>query len=225
MVMKFSDHGCFNSNSHSGLYCFCCKLFQSRKDNFPFVCKPFVNFWHINPCIFSHENSKVHKQCLDKWNELSLRLQVYQTIDREMQDLMNKKKNRRREILQSVTAVIKFLSKQNLPFRGHCEDSNSRNQENFLETLYLLAKYSTVIKEHIFGTKLSKKGMTTYLSPTIQNELIELLGKKVKDLILEEIKTAKYFSIFLDSTFDVSHVDQMAFLLDMSKSTAIMRYK
>ena len=55
--------------------------------------------------------------------------------------------------------------------------------------------------------------MTTYFSPTIQNEATELLGKKVKDLILEEIKTAKYFSILLDSTPHVSHIDQMTFVV------------
>ena len=81
------------SNSHSGLYCFCCWLFQSRNDNSPFVFKPFVKFWHLNPGISSHENSKVHKQCFDKWNELALRLQV-QTIDKEMQNLMNKEKKK-----------------------------------------------------------------------------------------------------------------------------------
>ena len=145
------------SNSHSGLYCFCCRLFQSRNNNSPFVFKSFVKFWHLNLCISSHENSKVHKQCFDKWNELALRLQVHQTIDREMQNLMNKEKNRWREILQSVIAVIKFLSKRNLPFRGYREDSNSRNQGNFLETLKILSNYSTVINEHIFGTQLSKK--------------------------------------------------------------------
>ena len=80
------------SNSHSGLYCFCCKLFQSRNNNSRFVFKPFVNFWHLDPCISSHENSKVHKQCFGKWNELALRLQVHQTIDKEMQNLMNKEK-------------------------------------------------------------------------------------------------------------------------------------
>ena len=40
------------SNSHSGLFCFFYKLFQSRNDNSQFVSKPFVNFWHLNPCIF-----------------------------------------------------------------------------------------------------------------------------------------------------------------------------
>ena len=32
------------TNSCSGLYCFYCKLFQSRNDNSQFVSKPFVNF-------------------------------------------------------------------------------------------------------------------------------------------------------------------------------------
>ena len=131
-----------------------------------------------------------------------------------MQDLMDKEKNKWREILHSVVEVIKFLCKLNLPLRGHHEDFDSRNQGNFLETLKLLAKYNAVIKEHLSVFQLSSKGMTTYLSPTIQNELIELPGKKAKHLILEEIKAAKYFSILLDSTPDVSHIDQMALLLE-----------
>ena len=113
-----------------------------------------------------------------------------------MQDLMDKKKNKLREILHSVVEVIKFLCKQNLPLRCHREDSNSKYQGNFLKTLKLLAKYNAVIKEHFSVIHLSSKGMTTYLSPTIQNELIELLGKKIKHLILEKIKAAKIFFHF-----------------------------
>ena len=184
------------SNSHSGLYCFCCKLFQSRNDNSQFVSKPFVNFWHLNPCIFNHENSKIHKQCFDKWKEIALKFQLHQTIDKEMQDLIDKEKNKWREILHSVVEVIEFLCNQSLPLHGHRKDSNSRNQGNFFETLKLLAKYNAVIKEHLSVIQLSSKSMTTYLPPTIQNELIELLGKKVKHLILEEIKAAKIFFHF-----------------------------
>ena len=55
--------------------------------------------------------------------------------------------------------------------------------------------------------------MTTYLSPTIQNELIVLLEKKVEHLIVEEIKAAKYFFILMDSTPDVSHIDEMALIV------------
>ena len=62
---------------------------------------------------------------------------------------MDNEKNKWREIPRSVAEVIKFLCKQNLPLHGHREDSNSRNQGNFLETLKLLAKYNAVIKEHL----------------------------------------------------------------------------
>ena len=130
-----------------------------------------------------------------------------------MQDLMDKEKNKWREIIHSVVKVIQFPCKQNLFLCGHREDSNSKNQGNFFETLKLLAKYNAVIKEHLSVIQLSSKAMTTYLLPTIQNELIELLGKKVKHLILEEIKAAKYFSILLDSTPNVSHIDQVALIV------------
>ena len=121
------------SNSRSGLYCFCCKLFQSKNDNSQFVSTPFVNFCHLNPCIFNHENLKIHKQCFDKWKELALGLQLHQTIDKEMQDLMDKEKNKWREILHSAVEVIKFLCKQNLSLSSHREDSNSRTRGIFLK--------------------------------------------------------------------------------------------
>ena len=130
-----------------------------------------------------------------------------------MQDLMDKEKNKWREILHSVVEVIKFLCKLNLPLRGHHEDFDSRNQGNFLETLKLLTKYNAVIKEHLSVIQLSSKGMTTYVSPTIQNELIDLLGKKVETSHSGGNKAAKYFLILLDSTPDVSHIDQMALIV------------
>ena len=105
------------SNSHSGLYRFCCKLFQLRNDNSQFVSKPFVNFWHLNLCIFNHKNSKIHKKCFDKWKELVPRFQLHQTIDKlhqtilHLQNLMDNEKNKWREILRSVAEVIKFLCK------------------------------------------------------------------------------------------------------------------
>ena len=84
-----------------------------------------------------------------------------------MQGLMDKEKNKWREILPGVVEVIKFLRKQNFSLRGQCENSNSRNQGNFLETLKLLAKYNAVIKEHFSVIQLSSNGSTTYFSPTI----------------------------------------------------------
>ena len=52
-----------------------------------------------------------------------------------------------------------------------------------------------------------------YLSPTIQSELIELLATEVEKENLQQLKLAKYFSIILDCTPDMSHHEQMSVIL------------
>ena len=178
------------------------------------VTKCFNNFWHLNPRIFEHENSKIHKECIEKWKELAMRLQLQQTIDKNMQKQIDQERKKWKAILKSVVDVILFLSKQNLPFRGHRKAFESNNQGNFLETVKLLENivpYSP--NTLLIDTRTSKKMTTTYLSPTIQNELILLLSDKVKNIIVEEVREAKYFAIMCDSTPDISHTDQMALIV------------
>ena len=40
-----------------------------------------------------------------------------------------------------------------------------------------------------------------------------LLSKKVKNIILQEVREAKYFAIMCDSTPDISHTDQMTLVV------------
>jgi len=55
----------------------------------------------------------------------------------------------------------------------------------------------------------SGSGKQSYLSSTIYEEIILLLAHHVKNCIVTEIKTAKYFSILVDSTPDLSPMDQL----------------
>lgn len=47
------------------------------------------------------------------------------------------------------------------------------------------------------------------MSKTICDKIIHLMARKVRQFILEELATAGYFSISVDSTPDNSHIDQL----------------
>jgi len=52
------------------------------------------------------------------------------------------------------------------------------------------------------------------LSPTIQNELIEILASNVRQIICNEISTCSSgFSIIMDSTQDITKVDQVSVII------------
>ena len=75
-------------------------------------------------------------------------------------------------IIRIIIDATLFLNMQNLPYRGHREDVDSKHQGNFLETVKLIAGYNPVMNERFSDIQVSKKPMSTYLSPNIQNQLI-----------------------------------------------------
>lgn len=52
-----------------------------------------------------------------------------------------------------------------------------------------------------------------YLLLRTQNEFIEVCGKQVVEKILNERKQAEYCNILVDATPDVTHEDQLTFIL------------
>ena len=53
----------------------------------------------------------------------------------------------------------------------------------------------------------------TYLSPDIQNELLDISAEMVRELIVNQVKEAGIFSIGIDETSDVSRHEQVSFVL------------
>lgn len=109
--------------------------------------------------------------------------------------------------------ITLFLAKQNLPFRSHKEEETSLNKGNFLEMVEMLSKYDPMLKDHLMRLKQSTcklKASISYLAQNTQNEFINVLANHVKELLVTDIKSAKYFGIIFDSTPDISHTDQMS---------------
>ena len=76
--------------------------------------------------------------------------------------------------------------------------------------LELLAKYDSFLAEHLekYGNK--GHGSTSYLSHSICDELLKIMAKRVTGIIVDEMHAAKYFAISVDSTPDITHVDQLS---------------
>ncbi|XP_013782254.1 zinc finger MYM-type protein 1-like [Limulus polyphemus] len=82
---------------------------------------------------------------------------------------------------------------------------------NYLGILELLAKFDPFLAQHTQKYAGAGKGSTSYLSKTICEKLMKMMAKQLLMEIVSVIKQAKYFSTSVDSTPDISHVDQLTF--------------
>lgn len=134
------------------------------------------------------------------------------TIDKHVQEKINREKEHWRNVLFRIIAVVKTLGKNNLAFHGTNEKIYQENNGNFLSLIEMIAEFDPVMKEHIRRVK-DNEIHNHYLGHRIQNELINLLANEIKTKIITKVVNAKYFSIILDCTPDVSHKEQMSIIL------------
>ena len=96
---------------------------------------------------------------------------------------------------------------------GDDEEFGSKHNGNFLGCIELIARFDPFLKQHIDEYGNAGRGKPSYLSSTIVEEFIEIMAKQVRTTIIEEIQTAKYFSVSVDSTPDLSHTDQLTVII------------
>ena len=117
------------------------------------------------------------------------------------------------KVIERVINVIKYLVSRGLPLRGDNQDFCSTRNGNYLGTIKLLAKYDNLLADHLLKYGNRGKGNVNYLSSTICDEVILLLGDNVRSTIIKECKKAKYYIISVDSTPDIIHVDQLTIII------------
>uniref|UniRef100_A0A7N0VHQ7 TTF-type domain-containing protein n=1 Tax=Kalanchoe fedtschenkoi TaxID=63787 RepID=A0A7N0VHQ7_KALFE len=231
LYIRILDNGEFHdrdwlvySKEIDKVFCFCCKIFKKGYVKGGLVNEGYDDWAHIAVRLQEHEVGIEHKKNWATWYELRSRLNVNKTIDHMAQKHFKKEKDHWKNVLLRIISIVKFLAKHTLAFRGTKERLHENNNGNFLGLIEMLAEFDPFIQEHV--RRITNDDIHIhYLGHKIQNELIYLLSSSIRSEIVKKIKLAKYFSVILDCTPDVSHQEQMSMILryvDLSTSSVVI---
>ena len=195
------------SPSTGNVFCFPCMLFSLKKNQ---LVSGFSDWKHPER-LLDHEKSCQHSECMLTFHHRSV-TGGKGAINAELVQQLEGEKRYWREVLKRVIAVIQFLSERGLAFRGDNELLGSPHNGNFLGMLEVISKFDPFLAEHISKYGQRGRGIVSYLSSTTCEDLIQQMGEKLKATIAAEIREAKYFSLIVDSTPDLSHTDQLTFV-------------
>ncbi|XP_022024887.1 zinc finger MYM-type protein 1-like [Helianthus annuus] len=172
----------------------------------------YKDWRHASGRLKKHEVGLEHFKNMNEWFELRQRLKCKETIDKVAYEQFKKEKDYWKQVIIRIVGLVKFLAKYGLAFRGTNEKLYQKGIGNFLGLVEMLEEFDPIMKEHVRHV-LNEECHVHFLGHNIQNELIQLLGDKVRIEIIKKVKQAKYYSIILDCTPDTSHQEQMSIIV------------
>ena len=102
-----------------------------------------------------------------------------------------------KHVVFQIVHAITFLCKQGLPLQGDIETvAPHNNPGNFLALLKVFAENNSVLHAHLHWPRARN---ATYLSPKLQNDIIEVIDFDViRTSIVTEVRNAVFYSILAD---------------------------
>jgi len=114
--------------------------------------------------------------------------------------------------------IVILCGKQGLALRGHRDDRvfsteheerEAEDQGNFIELVRFRAQIDDALRPNLQNAPRN----ALYTSKTVQNELIDIIGKHIHSGTLSKVQQARFFSIIADKVFDVANKEQLSLCL------------
>ncbi|XP_022183198.1 zinc finger MYM-type protein 1-like [Myzus persicae] len=197
------------SISTDKIFCFHCQMFgRTKRDNW--IINGVSKWKNALHKILVHETSTNH---IDASLKFKLRNQVLPillslTEKRKFEVLCN------HGIVKELIDITLFLGRHSLAFRGHREKWSDSLRGHFKDLVELVSNYSPTMAPYISNLKnKNNKPQWSFISWRRPNELIECISDDIVGIISKSIKDSPFFSVSLDTTFDVSRKEQLSFIV------------
>ncbi|VEN39225.1 unnamed protein product [Callosobruchus maculatus] len=175
----------------------------SQQTKEAFVSIGFSQWNHAHDTFKNHEKSKFHFASVQALHSMKKTKPVIQ----QLSDGKLKEMKEARIALRKIFESIIFLSKEGLPFRGSFHKEGSFEDSKFNELLKLRANDVPELDKWL------KRSNQKWLHHSIVEEILKILSDSVLNGILQAVRNAKYYSIMVDETSDISRLEQVSLCL------------
>ena len=123
------------------------------------------------------------------------------------------------KVVESLLKIVLLCGRQGLALCDHRDDritwtdddDGQSNEGNFVELVRFWAETDPVLADHLAKSPRNAR----YTSTTIQNELVEVIGERIRKDILAEVKKAKFYSVIADEVIDAGNKEELSITLLM----------
>lgn len=183
------------------LFCFTCIKCLTMLDKsmlqegeLAFLKVGFRNWRNATTRLAQHEKSALHLRCVD----LIIRRENAIPVHVQLQNSLSKTQKQASRCLLVIFSSLKYLALTGCAIRGL-----KQNGGNLIE---LLKERQMDVPE----LKPWLQRRNNYLSPDIQNEILEIMAHEVQTKVVIEIQAAPWFSVIVDGTTDVGSLEQLS---------------
>ncbi|XP_069503891.1 zinc finger MYM-type protein 1-like [Ambystoma mexicanum] len=197
------------------VYCFACRHFGSNsggggraRGNVPFVDIGFAKWEKTRRSLKMHSDSDKHKSSVVAWADFKCVQQTtgpHHSIVSMLEKVGDQEIEENRQHVLQLLKVVCVLGRQGLAFRATDESQDSHNKGNFIAILRLLSDNNELLK-----VKMARR-YGHYTSPEYQNDMISVVANLIRQNIVR--KVTKHFAVLVDETKDISHKEQMSFVI------------
>ena len=199
------------SLSKGGIYCRPCAIFAPDEVRGVKLCRiiktPLQKHTHLtakNGYLTEHLSKQFHGDSLSRSNAFVGKNNAGD-VEQQVNVGAAKQRKKNRMALKRIIFSIEFLGRLGLPFLEHRDSGTlpmpqpgssdiDYTQENFRAMLQFMAACNDqTIYEHINNVGRN----STYISPRIQNDLLDAMGASLEKSIIAEVKEARFFRYWL----------------------------